>query len=62
MTYAPVSGWMERTDEPADTLNPVEARFRFHSRIDCERIKNPRVLVRVDKPYHAPRCPGCARE
>lgn len=58
MTYAPPSGWMERIDKPADPL--TAARFRFHRRSDCARIKNPGVLVRVDKPYHAPRCPGCA--
>jgi len=60
MTYAPPSGWMERIDKPADPL--TAARFRFHRRNDCERIRNPQVLVQVDKPYHAPRCPGCARE
>jgi hypothetical protein len=60
MTYAPPSGWIERTDEPTDERTRVTARF--HSRNDCGRIKNPRALVLVDKPYHAPRCPGCAPE
>jgi hypothetical protein len=60
MTYAPPSGWIERTDEPTDALTRVSARF--HTRNDCERIQNPNVLVQVDKPYHAGRCPGCAPE
>ncbi len=60
MTYAPPSGWIERTDDPSDVLTRVRARF--HRRDDCERIKNPVGLVQVDKPYHAARCPGCAPE
>ena len=60
MTYAPPSGWLERTDECTDEQTRVNARF--HSRTDCERIKNPGGLVRVDKPYLAAPCPGCARE
>ena len=60
MNYAPPPGWIERTDEPTDERTRVNARF--HRRDDCERIHDPRALVRVDKPYHAPRCPGCARE
>ena len=46
MTYAPPSGWMERIDKPTDPL--TAARFRFHRRNDCERIRNPQVLVQVD--------------
>jgi hypothetical protein len=53
MTYAPPSGWIERTDEPTDERTRVNARF--HRRADCERIYDPRALVQVDKPYHAPR-------
>jgi hypothetical protein len=60
MTYAPPSGWIERIDEHTDALTRVNARF--HSRTDCDRIKKPDGLVQVDRPYHAPRCPGCARE
>jgi hypothetical protein len=60
MTYSPPSGWIERADEHSDPLTRVNVRF--HSRNDCERIKNPEVLVQVDKPYHAPRCRGCAHE
>ena len=60
MSYAPPSGWIERIDEPTDVLTRVNARF--HSRNDCERIRNPGGLVEVDKPYHAARCPGCAAE
>jgi hypothetical protein len=60
MTYAPPSGWIERTDEPTDPTTRVKARF--HSRDDCKRIKNPAGLVQVNKPYHAARCPGCAGE
>jgi hypothetical protein len=60
MSYAPPSGWIERTDDPTDARTNV--RVRFHTRIDCERVHNSRELVQVDKPYHAPRCPGCARE
>jgi hypothetical protein len=51
---------MERIDKPNDPL--TAARYRFHSRSNCERIKAPAGMVQVDKPYHAPRCPGCARE
>jgi hypothetical protein len=58
--YEPPSGWIERTDEPTDERTRVNVRF--HSRNDCDRIKNAPSLVRVDKPYHAPRCPGCAPE
>ena len=60
MNHLQPAGWMERTDDPRDGLNPVSAQFRFHSRNDCERIKDPRALVRVDRPYHAPRCTACA--
>jgi hypothetical protein len=60
MTYAPPSGWVERTDEPTNELTRV--KVRFHRRRDCERIQNPDVLVQVNKPGHAPRCPGCAPE
>jgi len=60
MTYAPPSGWIERIDEPTDALTRVNARF--HSRKDCDRIKNPPGLVQADKPYHAARCTLCARE
>jgi hypothetical protein len=60
VSYEPPSGWIERTDEPTDDRTSV--KVRFHSRNDCDRIKNPGSLVQVDKPYHAPRCPGCAPE
>ena len=60
MGYEPPSGWIERTDEPTDERTRVS--IRFHRRNDCDRIKNPSSLVQVDKPYHAPRCPGCAPE
>ena len=60
MAYQPPAGWIERTDEPADERPRVNVRF--HCRKDCDRIKNPGSLVQVDKPYHAPRCPGCASE
>ena len=60
MTYAPPPGWIERTDDPTDELTRVNARF--HIRNDCERIQDQRALVQVDKPYYAPRCPGCAPE
>ena len=59
MSYVPPSGWTERTDKPTDARTTV--KIRFHSRNDCDRIRDPRALVAVDKPYHAPRCPGCAR-
>lgn len=60
MGYEPPSGWIERTDEPTDERTRVS--IRFHRRNDCDRIKNPGGLIQVDKPYHAPRCPGCAGE
>jgi hypothetical protein len=56
MTYAPPSGWIERTDEHTDALTRVNARF--HSRTDCERIKNPGGLVQVDKPLPRAPLPG----
>lgn len=60
MGYEPPSGWIERTDEPTDERTRVS--IRFHRRNDCDRIKSPGGLIQVDKPYHAPRCPGCAGE
>ena len=55
MTYAPPSGWIERTDDHNDALTRVNARF--HRRNDCERIEDPRVLVQVDKPVPRPPLP-----
>lgn len=48
MTYAPPSGWIERTDEPTDERTRVNARF--HSRNDCGRIKTRGLWSRSTSP------------
>ena len=56
MEYTPPGGWIE---EFSDDSGPHE---RFHSRPDCPRIRRLDHLRQVDRPYSAPRCPGCADE
>lgn len=58
MAYEPPTGWLERVDDPDDPDTAVRARF--HAKQDCERIRNPQILVAVARPWAAPRCPACA--
>ena len=54
MTYKPPTGWVE------DFTDEVGVHGRFHTRVDCPRIRRPDRLRPVDRPYSAARCPGCA--
>lgn len=58
MAYTPPSGYLERTDDPADENSRISERF--HMKADCPRIKSPADLVPVPRPYSAPRCSYCA--
>ena len=56
MTYAPPSGWVEHWELDSGL------QARFHAREDCARVRDRRELRRVDQPYSAARCAGCADE
>lgn len=58
MAYTPPSGFLERTDDPADQNSRVNERF--HTDPACPRIKVPDALVAVGQPFSAPRCSLCA--
>lgn len=58
MPYTPPSGWVEPYSDPA----AAQMSHRFHTRVDCPRVRHPDQLRQSDRPYSATRCPGCAAE
>ncbi len=56
--YTPPSGWVEPSSDPA----AAQTSHRFHTRVDCPRVRHPDQLRQSDRPYSATRCPGCAAE
>jgi hypothetical protein len=56
--YTPPSGWVEPYSDPEAALTS----FRYHTRVDCPRVRHPDQLRQSDRPYSATRCPGCAAE